>query len=403
MARQRKNRTNRGSSHRAETGQAIVNSHSKGWLRKGFDWVYDNEILAIDPKLKPGQEVKIVGEDRKPLGIGILDSEHIRIRRLSDQVVTLDKSFYIGALSSALQRRLIPKETTAWRWVHGENDDLAGIRVDVWGVEAALILESASMLGQVEPLVEAMVELFPLEAVWLSVRHPKGDRESLGCIWGTPEPHGLVVYEHGLQYLVHPERSVDAGLFCDMREMRQFLKPYCLETSVLNLFCYTGAFSVSALAHGAKEVTSVDLSKNNIQRLEDNLRLNGLGEDNHTSIADDCFAVLDKLRRQGKTFDLVIADPPSYSNSSHGTWSVEQHLGRLVAAALRVTKPGGRLVVATNHGQLTPKDFIRSIVDGATRTQRRIRIIHQYSPPSDFPAAIHFPESRYLKCWCLQT
>ena len=108
MARQRKNRTNRGSSHRAETGQAIVNSHSKGWLRKGFDWVYDNEILAIDPKLKPGQEVKIVGEDRKPLGIGILDSEHIRIRRLSDQVVMDDPPYRYIVLG--LQRRLIPRD-----------------------------------------------------------------------------------------------------------------------------------------------------------------------------------------------------------------------------------------------------------------------------------------------------
>lgn len=382
--------------------QAMVNSHSKGWLRKGFDWVYENEILAIDPMLKPGQIVQIISEDQGPLGVGILDEGQLKIRRFKKTKGDLDLDFFSNRLQDALSRRRVRGNTTAWRWVHGENDDLPGIRIDVWGVECTLLLESASLLGIVETLVEAMVKEHSIEAVWLIVRHPKGEQEALGCIWGEPEPDGLVVLEHDLQYLVHPERGLDAGLFCDMREMRQFLKPYYQGAKVLNLFCYTGAFSISAMANGSDSVTSIDLSRKNIARLEDNIQLNSLGGCEHTSVTDDCFNALDHMRRKKTQFDLVIADPPSFSHSSNGTWSVEQNLSRLVASSIRVTKPGGHLVIATNNGKVTPKDFVRAIVDGSSKCQRRARIVHQYSPPSDFPAAVYFPESRYLKCWCLQ-
>lgn len=149
-------------------------------------------------------------------------------------------------------------------------------------------------------------------------------------------------------------------------------------------------------------MTSVDLSAAYLERAKENFRLNGLDVDKHCFVEADTFAALDRLRRTGELFDTVLADPPSFSHSVNGTWSVQSDLKRLVIACLRVLKPGGTLIVATNNGKMPPRDFSKAILEASRKEKRRLRLLLNYVPGTDFPAALHFPEARYLKCWVME-
>jgi 23S rRNA (cytosine1962-C5)-methyltransferase len=382
----------------------MVNSYSEKWLRRGFSWVYQDEVVGRTGALRPGQVVSIVTRDGQDLGTGIWDEGKIEVRRMRESRGPIDAAFVAERVGQALARRHLGPDTTAWRWVHGENDDIPGVRVDVWGEHLSMLLDSRSLEGLIDPLVEALTTQREVESIHLGWR-PRQDEpaeSSFGCIWGIPPAEPVIVSELGLRYAVSPERGLDAGLYPDMRGTRKWLQGLWRDRKVLNTFAYTGAFSVAAAAHGAKEVVTVDLAAGAIERAEANFVLNGLDPALHRFLAEDTFKVLDRMRRKEELFDVVIADPPSFSHGPGGTWQVSRDMPRLVAACLRVLGPHGWLVVASNQGSVSPKEFQKMIQAGADKAGRRLRLIHQGSPPHDYPAALHFPESRYLKVWVLE-
>ena len=147
---------------------------------------------------------------------------------------------------------------------------------------------------------------------------------------------------------------------------------------------------------------TVDLSATAISRAERNFSINGLSGDRYSFWTEDTFAALDRFRRAGARFDRVVVDPPSFARGPDGVWSVEQGLSRVVAGCLRVLTQGGWILVATNQGSMSPKEFQKHIKAASFKTGRRLRLIHQGTTPHDVPAAIDFPESRYLKAWVLE-
>lgn len=395
----------------------VVNGYSEQWLRRGFCWVYRDEVVGRTGELVPGRVVSIRSRRGAELGTGIWDDGHVEVRRFREDTGPIDADLLRERVRSARIRRPLPPETTAWRWVHGENDDLPGIRVDVWGRVLTILLDSPSLFGLLDPLVDVLTDEADVDAVYLEWRPPErgsrgegndaGWRElERGRIWastrgGTPDSP-VRVTERGISFLVDPARGLDAGLFCDMRDVRAWMEPHWAGRRVLNLFAYTGAFSVAAAMHGAYEVVTVDLSASHIERARANFEVNHLQLDDHQFVVDDAFQAIDRLRRAGERFDVVIADPPAFSRGPNGTWSVSKDLARLVNGALGVLAPGGWLLVASNQGSLSPRQFQKLIRDGARRANRRLRLLHQGSQPIDFAAALHFPESRYLKAWVLQ-
>lgn len=388
------------------SNQVVVNGYSEQWLRQQFDWVYSGEILAVGKGVTFGDAIEIVTVQGQSLGMGIYadrgEERFVSIRRFRSSQGLIDQELFNQRLQNAIRRRRIPENTNAWRLVHSENDDLPGVVVDCWGETISIVLSCQSLQGFLPMLLTAIQTVYPFENAVGHVRLPHGNQEYLGVLKGEI-PEQFVVDELGVQYWVSPQLSKDAGLFLDMRPLRGWLvqRDWSGE-SVLNLFCYTGAFSVSAAYHGASKVTSVDLSKHYLQRAMHNFELNGLPVESHRFVESDSFQALDRLRRKQEQFDVVIADPPSFSHSSQGTWSVENDLKRLVIACLRVLKPGGTLIIATNHGKMAPRDFSKAILDASRKEKRRLRLMLNYVPGTDFPAALHFPEARYLKCWVLE-
>lgn len=381
----------------------VVNGYSEEWLSKGFNWVYREEVLGQTGALVSGQVVDIRSRAGKTLGTGVWDQAgKIAVRRFRAQPGPIDQALLGHRLSTARSARPISDNTTAWRWVHGENDDLPGVRVDVWGRHISIALDSDSLKGLLEPLIDEIVKQHETDAIWLSTRGvdaETGQKMSEGQIWGEPNDGVIRVLERGIGAQVYLGEGHDKGLYCDMRGLRAWLEPYWNGRRVLNTFAHTGMFSVAAAFHGASEVVSVDLSPRYLDRARTNFDINGLDPNAYEFLAEDTFKVLDRYRRKGDRFDIVIADPPSFSHGPKGDWAGKSGLSRLVQACAAVTQTGGWMVVASNQGAMTPKDFHRAIQLGGRKAKCQLRIIHQGSPPIDFPAALDFPESRYLKIW----
>jgi len=389
---------------RRRSGPAIrVNGYSAEWLRKGFPWVYPKELTGAAPERGP---VPVLGPDGAVLGTALPDRGWIAARVYRHDGGPLDRDWLWAMLdrAAALRDWVIPPQTTGYRLVHGENDGLPGLRIDRWGHAVVLVLDSPAVAPLLPDTLAWLADRLAPRAVYLCYRpDPRDDRDfgsaepRPGLIAGHALPGEVVVHERGLALLTRPWDGPDVGVYADMRDVRAFLEPHWGGQRVLNTFAYTGAFSAAAGVGGAIEVVSVDLSTSYLDRLESNLRANELDLGLHEILAEDTFKALDRFRRQGRLFDRVILDPPSFSRSDAGTWSAKRDYPRLAAAAMRVLDDGGLLIAASNQGQLSPRDFRGFIVDAARRAGRRAQELAWLGQPPDFPAATWFPEGRYLK------
>lgn len=410
-----------------------MNGYSERWLRQGFAWVYPAECTGARPR--PGQRVRIRAANGDGLGAGIGDDGWIAVRRFRVDDGPLDRAWLASRVERAwaLRRAAVPPDTTAWRLLHAENDDLPGIRVDVWGadptgraeadgVHLTITLDSASLVVLLDDLVGELVDRLSPSTIHLAWRPDPRDLGQRGWperVAGKPAPKlgrilgddvgPVEVRERGVRFRVDPAglgsergedgvvRRRDCGLYPDMRDNRRWLDVGWTGARVLNLFAYTGAFSVFAALRGAAEVTTVDLSPVYLARARENFELNGLDPSRYTFVEEDAFRALDRLRRQGAKFDRVILDPPGHSHSPDGRWSGEQDYARAVSAVVRVLAPGGWLCAASNLGAVSPKQFAGALTDGARKAGSTLRVIHEGSQAADYPAALHFPEARYLK------
>lgn len=377
----------------------VVNAYSASWLRRGFPWVYPAEVTA--GAFTPGDTVRIESDDGTCLGRGVADQGWIAVRRFTERDEEVEAAVARLA-STAAARRAVDLGSDARRLVNAENDDLPGLRVDAYRDHLVVTLDSPSLDALVTPLV-AGLGVAPASVFVAYRRDPRdaapvpATRLALG-----DDPGEVRVQERGVALLVRPSLGKDAGVFTDLRALRAFLEPHWGGRRVLNLFAHTGAFSVAAARWGAARVDSVDLSPGYLDRARRNFQANDLATGGHGFLVEDSFKALDRARRTGQRFDLVVVDPPGYSRSREGSWQGEKDWPRLAAGCIRVVEPGGWLVACSNLGTQSPRMFWGALSAGAERAERRLRLLHEASPPPDHPAALHFPESRYLKAWVLE-
>jgi 23S rRNA (cytosine1962-C5)-methyltransferase len=393
----------KGSGTKPARGGMVVNGYSADWLRKGFPWVYPNEVVS---RGEGGGPTVIYSQEGEVLGTGLPDHGFLAARVFRHDGGAIDGEFLASALDRAadLRDRVIGPETTAFRLVHGENDGLPGLRIDVWDHAATVLLDTPALAPTLEATLGWLVQRRAPRSVYLHYRPDPRDERDLsqasprpGLIYGHRLAADVRVVERGAAALVRPWEGTDTGLYLDMRDVRAWMEPHWGGRRVLNLFAYTGMFSVVAARGGASEVVTVDLNEKVLERAEANFRANDLDPLPHTFATEDSFKALDRLRRQGERFDVVILDPPSFSHGPDGPWSAKRDYPRLVAAACRVLEPDGWLLAATNHGQTSPRDFRGFVSDGARRADRLAQELTWLGQPADFPAGTWFPEARYLK------
>jgi 23S rRNA (cytosine1962-C5)-methyltransferase len=255
-----------------------------------------------------------------------------------------------------------------------------------------------------EPLVQALQDVMQPRGIYEKFRprktralEKKGDKRYSTLLQGEQASNNLRVSENGLFFEVDLKQGLHTGLFMDQRQNRKDIMSLCESKRILNLFSFTGAFSVVAAASGAAEVTSVDASPQYQDRAQRNFEINRLDSHRHDFIVGDCHKVLNKFAEDGKRFDLVIMDPPSFSTVGKSRFTTSGGTAALVASVLEVLEDGGCLITSSNHQKIDIAEYLKELRRGALQAATPLRVIQTSGQGHDFPFLITCPEGRYLK------
>ena len=378
-------------------------------LAQGHPWVYRTHVPP-QLRLPSGSWVRVRCGGWS--GYGLWDAERpIAIRIFSTQRQP-DARWVHERVQDAWDLRAPLREAgcTAYRWLFGEGDALPGLTVDRyadWAVIAPYMDGAGELIAW---LADALQDVDPsLRGVVLRRRaadeadEPEAEREDtgggrgIGLLAGSMPPKGLVVREHGIQLYADLQAGQKTGLFLDHRENRRAVEQISAGRSVLNCFAYTGAFSLYALRGGARHVVSTDIGKGLAAAADANVALNGFDPARHQFVTDDCFDVLGRYAAEGRQFDLVVLDPPSFAKSKQSRYAAIRAYTRINTLALRCVAPGGLLATASCTSQVGPEAFKEMLAAAAGQAERPCQIIHEAGQPLDHPVPAAFPEGRYLK------
>ena len=376
-------------------------------LRRFHPWIFSGAITRIPENLAEGALVRVVDENNKFMALGHYQVGSIAVRVLSFTDRKIDHAFWVERLSEAYQVRcaldLVRPDNDIYRLVHGEGDQLPGLIIDVYGETAVMQAHSVGMHCYRQEIAEALVE-----ACKGAVKHVyyksettlpyKADlHQENGFLVGGDETN--IATENGLQFHIDWLKGQKTGFFIDQRENRKLLEAYSKGKSVLNMFCYTGGFSVYAMRGEAKLVHSVDSSAKAIDLTRANAELNFPGDTRHEAFTEDAFKFLEQA---GSNYDLIILDPPAFAKHKDALRNALKGYTRLNSIAFQKIRKGG-IVFTFSCSQAVNKDQFRlAVFTAAAQSGRHVRILHQIHQPADHPINIYHPEGEYLKGLVLQ-
>jgi hypothetical protein len=377
-------------------------------LLRRHPWVFSGAIDYVkaesEEEIAEGAVVDVFGKSGVFLARGHFQIGSIAVRVLSFRQEEIDAAWWRDRIAAAyaLRRTLgltDSGETTCYRLVHGEGDSLPGLVVDVYGTTAVVQCHSVGMYRSRLQIADALLACFGsrITAVYDKSSQTVPFNARLGAVDGYLRGAAsvpLTVRENGLRFLVNWEAGQKTGFFLDQRENRELVRRYAAGRTVLNTFCYTGGFSVYALAGGAVEVCSVDSSERAVALADENVRLNFGPEAQHTSLAADA---VEHLRDIGDRYDLIILDPPAFAKHHKVLGNAMQGYRRLNARAIAQIRPGGILFTFSCSQAVSKELFRTTVFSAAAQAGRRVRILHQLTQPADHPINIYHPEGEYLK------
>lgn len=378
-------------------------------LELGHPWVLADRHTRQWPQAKAGEVVALTDEQGRLLATALLEPrDRVVARILEFGPMTLNGAWLRDKVARAwrLRRRHVDlTETNAFRLVNGEGDGLPGLTVDRYGDHLMIQLYTTGWRPHLPRLVEVLNAEFHPGGIYEKFRPqqtrelepgPDGKKYSR-LLSGAAVPGRLPVKENGLNFLVELEEGLNTGLFLDQRVNRQDLMRRVAGKTMLNLFAYTGAFSVAAAAAGAVRVTSVDASACYLGWAEENFAGNRLNPRRHEFIVNDCLAALHDLRQAGRRFDLILMDPPAFSTTKKSRFTTRGSTSELVASALPLLADGGLMITSSNHQKVDLVDYLKELRRGALQAGCALRVIRVLGQPEDFPFPPTFPEGRYLK------
>jgi 23S rRNA (cytosine1962-C5)-methyltransferase len=378
-------------------------------VRAGHPWVY-REVFGARLAPEPGTAIDVVDDDGEFVGRGLYDADSAIALRVfvRSPDVAIDGELVASRVRAAiaLRRRLLDLgRLGAVRLVNAESDGLPGIAVDRYGEYLVVQLFTSAVAGLRGALYDALeAELSPI-AIYEQRRFKSLGGEAprqagAELVRGTPAPVELEVAEDDLKFVVDVTAPLSTGLFADLREGRRAIRHWAHGRRVLNLFSYTGAISVYAQAGGAAEVCAVDVAAKAHARARRNFAASGFDPEKPEHIVGDVFKVLARFVERGRTFDMVVVDPPAFASAAARggkPWSAMRDYSELITAALDVLVPGGLLVAASSTHKMTSDEFERALAEGAMAAGTRLQVIDRRPLPPDFPTVPGFPEASYLK------
>ena len=375
-------------------------------LQRYHPWVFSGAIKSLPDDIEDGDLVQINAADGKQLGIGHYQVGSIAVKMLhfGSDTVTIDETFYSRRIAAALDVRralgLLRDDNTAFRLVHGEGDFLPGLVVDVYGHTAVMQAHSPGIHFDRDKIAAALTSLPDnlVTSVYYKSETTLPFKAQLDPVNDYLVGGGHaddVAIENGLRFHIDWLRGQKTGFFVDQRENRCLLEKFSRGRRVLNMFCYTGGFSVYAMRGGATLVHSVDSSAKAISLTDANISLNFNGDSRHKSFAEDAFKYLDRM--ENGAYDLVILDPPAFAKRKSALRNALIGYRKLNAAALQKMPSGSILFTFSCSQAVNREQFRLAVFSAAAQAKRRVRILHQLSQPADHPINIYHPEGEYLK------
>jgi 23S rRNA (cytosine1962-C5)-methyltransferase len=379
-------------------------------LELGHPWVIADSYTRRWPSVERGEVAELADERGRLIGTALLDpADRIVARVLSPGPMQLNTSWLCEKIGRALALRTAHAElagTTAYRLVNAEGDGLPGLTIDRYEDHLMVQLYTGAWQPHLPLLCAALLQVIsPAGIYWKSrpqqTRTLSAEREGKKnysrLLAGSRVQGAMNVKENDISFQIHLEEGLHTGLFLDQRRNRRDLMERARGKTFLNLFAYTGAFSVAAAVAGAERVVSVDASAPYLAWARENFGLNRLNPKRHEFIQGDCFEVLSDLRQHERLFDIVLMDPPSFSTTSSSRFTTRQGTAEIAAAALALLPPGGLLIASSNHQKIDLPEYLKELRRGALLAGCALRVIRISGQSEDFPFPVTFPEGRYLK------
>ena len=383
-------------------------------IRAGHPWVF-RKGLEQTPRIPPGSVVDLV-EGGRFVARGYYDPHSaIAVRVLTrEEGQRIDAAFFRARLGEAwrIRQELIDlSDTDSFRLVHGEGDGLPGVVVDLYAGFAVLKLYSAGLTPYRPLVVDALKAIVPgLRGVLGRDEVGRDDAEgedtstgSARVLTGEEPPPLIPIQERGARFLVDAWRGQKTGFFLDQRENRRLIRQLARSRDVLNCFSFTGGFSVNAALGGARAVFSVDQDQDAVALSRENFSRNGIAPERHDFLAADVFELLASFKAEGRTFDLVILDPPAFAKSQKAVQAAIDGYASLNRQALAVLRPGGLLATASCSARVTPDAFFGAVKEAAYKAGVDLQLVEERYQPPDHPIQLQFPEGRYLKFYVLRS
>ncbi|MCQ2196717.1 MAG: class I SAM-dependent rRNA methyltransferase [Bacteroidaceae bacterium] len=372
-------------------------------LRRFHPWVFSGAIQRSEGELNEGDIVKVFTNEGDFIAVGHWQIGSIAVRVLSFEDEPINDAFWADKIQQAYHARLAmgvagnPVNNT-YRLVHGEGDNLPGLVIDVYGETAVMQAHSVGMHVNREDVAKALKtvlgdglkNIFYKSETTLPFKAALGQEN--GFLLGDATDN--VAVENGLKFHIDWLKGQKTGFFVDQRDNRSLLEHYSKGKNVLNMFCYTGGFSVYAMRGEAKLVHSVDSSAKAVDLVNANIELNFPGDQRHEAFAADAFKFLDEM---GDNYNLIILDPPAFAKHKDALRHALKGYTKINQKAFEKIQPGGILFTFSCSQAVNKDDFRRAVFTAAAIAKRRVRILHQLHQPADHPINIYHPEGEYLK------
>jgi 23S rRNA (cytosine1962-C5)-methyltransferase len=381
----------------------ILNPGREKSLQHRHPWIFTGAVERIKGEPQSGETVAVRDTHGAFLALAAYSPKSQILGRVwtyrENEMV--DEAFLRARLARAIVlRQELAKTTDGMRLVHGESDGLPGLVVDRYGDTLVMQVLSAGMERWRGALSDLLVELTGCANLYersdAEVRDLEGLPARSGILRGKlPTP--LIIHEHGLKFYVDVEKGQKTGFYLDQRDNRRRVGELANDKDVLNCFCYSGGFSLSALQGGARSVLSVDSSAEALALARENLKLNNLAEDRAEWLEADVFKSLRLMRDQGKSFDLIVLDPPKFAPTAHHAANAARAYKDINLWALKLLRPGGLLATFSCSGGVTADLFQKILAGAAMDANVTAQIVGRFAADADHPAVLNFPEGEYLK------
>lgn len=374
-------------------------------------WIFTGAVDRIEGNPASGETAVVTAAGGQPLANAAFSPHSQIIARIwsfePEETKRIDRTFFEKAIGAAIERRMaagfdlnVPQ--SAFRLVFAESDNLPGVIVDRYGDFLVCQFLSAGAEHWKADIVSALKGMVPCTGIFersdTTARIKEGLATSVGALWGRVPDEAIPIVENDLRFWVDIRKGHKTGFYLDQAENRSAVAAHCTGKSVLNAFCYTGAFGIHALRAGAAHVVQMDASQQALDAARRHAEWNGFSESERVHhVCADVFEALRRFRDRGETFDVVILDPPKFAESKHQVERACRGYKDINLLAMKLIRPGGILATFSCSGMISPALFQKVVADAACDAGREARILRWCYQGADHPVLLSFPEGLYLK------